>query len=160
MVRVCRDIPKRSKARVFTAKDVGRIVCYAIADGASIQDIRDEMEECMGEQEDCECDRLKQLIVNLNLLLEAVGLALSLLAGVRALKTILVKGQKALASKGAKKEAKELEDYIVGEFKRIEDGGKAIPSLTEAVTRYRNELSLAERELFTKRGAGVIIREP
>jgi len=160
MPKVCIERPNRTKARVYTAKDVGRIICYAIADGATIQEIRDAAEECMGEQEDCECDRLKQLIQNLNLLLEAVGLALSLLAGVKALRTILVKGRKALEAKGAAKEAKELDDFIEGDFKRIEEGGKAIPKLTEAVAKYRNELTLAERELFSKRVAGVIIREP
>lgn len=55
---VCR--PKRKFERKFSAKDVGRVVCYAKQAGESDANIRAEIQKsgCLEAGEECNCDEL------------------------------------------------------------------------------------------------------
>lgn len=74
----CYYKPARSKKRVYTAKDVGRIVCYARDDGASDEELRREISKCLS-IEDSECSEAFDLLGRAVALLLAWGLALALL---------------------------------------------------------------------------------
>jgi hypothetical protein len=63
MPRICRYVPVRRTLRVFTAKDVGRIACYALNDGADPAEMRHELQRCLPDDEECECERAKNLIL-------------------------------------------------------------------------------------------------
>lgn len=43
----CYEKPNRTKKRPFTAKACGRIVCYAIEDGASRKELEEEIDKCL-----------------------------------------------------------------------------------------------------------------
>lgn len=74
MTMKCYDKPNRKKPRVFTAKDCGRIVCYAIADGANPQDVREAISECLPQQ--CKYD---EILDQLTTLLEYAAILTSLI---------------------------------------------------------------------------------
>jgi phage terminase Nu1 subunit (DNA packaging protein) len=63
MPKICRYVPNRKKLRVFTAKDVGRIACYALEDGADPAEMRHELQRCLPDDEECECERAKRLLL-------------------------------------------------------------------------------------------------
>lgn len=55
----CYKKPQRSRARTFTAADVGRIVCYAIDDGENKADIRKAIAKCLDDGEET-CDEVRE----------------------------------------------------------------------------------------------------
>lgn len=69
---------KRSKPRVFTAKDCGRIVCYALADGASEAEIRREVSRCAGG----ECSEAEDLLRRVLEVAAEVALAIAVARGI------------------------------------------------------------------------------
>jgi len=76
--------PKRSRVRRYSAKDCGRIVCYALAAGESHEDVFDEVKKCLGDP--CETERvrafLKALLELMVAILAAMALARTISAGV------------------------------------------------------------------------------
>lgn len=48
----CTIRPNRTKRRVFTAKDAGRIACEALKDGALLADLRKEVQRCVPCEDD------------------------------------------------------------------------------------------------------------
>lgn len=84
----CYQKPNRTKVRTFTAKDVGRIACYAIDDGALKSDVRREVDKCLGPNEECE-HAFSVLEVILKLLL-ALALALFVLSTLQRLVRVLL----------------------------------------------------------------------
>jgi hypothetical protein len=72
---VCYRKPNRTKARRYTAKDAGRIICYARKNGYSQAEIVREAGKCLDDF--CDCERVKQ---NLRTLLELLAGALIVFA--------------------------------------------------------------------------------
>lgn len=72
---VCINRPNRSKRRTFNAKTVGQAACYALKAGEDRGAIREKVNECIGE--DPECEEIKQLIRDI---LAAIATALIILS--------------------------------------------------------------------------------
>lgn len=45
-VTKCIAYPNRTKRRTFTAKDAGRVTCYALRDGSTVEELREELNKC------------------------------------------------------------------------------------------------------------------
>jgi hypothetical protein len=78
----CYIKPNRTRKRVFTAKDCGRIVCYAIDDGAIKEEVFKEVSRCLGDP--CQYDRIEQIV---KWLLEALA---AILLSIKIAKTVIV----------------------------------------------------------------------
>lgn len=89
----CYNKPARARARTFTAKDVGRIVCYAIEDGESKADIRKAIAKCLDDGEET-CDEVREE----NKKWRNVAIAISAVAGILVLRqaAILIAARLAL----------------------------------------------------------------
>ena len=86
---LCRNVQRRNKLRVFTAKDCGRIVCYALEDGADLAELRKEVQRCLGGQ-DCDCETVKQFVRNVLTIFAGVALLIGVKSHVgRALRTLI-----------------------------------------------------------------------
>jgi len=72
MTIVCINRPNRTYPRRYTAKDVGRIACYAMDAGATQQEIISELNKrCLKDL--CDCERIRSVVLDLlSLLLGAV----------------------------------------------------------------------------------------
>jgi len=79
----CYVVPNRSKPRTFTAISAARVVCAAIENGASWDDIQDEVEKrCVDDserQKRCDCNRIRNILTNLITAAIAIVAALALL---------------------------------------------------------------------------------
>lgn len=62
--------PRRSKPRVYTAADVGRIACYAIADGADPKEVSQALKKCAP----CQCEDDETTLLALAAALGLAGL--------------------------------------------------------------------------------------
>jgi len=62
--------PRRSKPRVYTAADVGRIACYAIADGADPAEVSKALKKCAP----CQCEDDETTLLALAAALGLAGL--------------------------------------------------------------------------------------
>lgn len=139
----------RKKERPYTAKDVGRIACYAIRAGEDPDDIRRELLRCMPEEPEeieCDCQRLKQTIKNAQLAAALAAALIALLFPLQALfrtaaSRALVIGSRAKAGDG-------LRVMSQAEYDAIKAATNKLPKSHEYLQRAINELSLAEREAF------------
>lgn len=65
---VCHPRPNRTVKRHFTAKACGRVVCAAVEFGESRQEIRDEIEKCIGDEDArrsrCDCQQLITILTD------------------------------------------------------------------------------------------------
>ena len=56
----CYNKPRRTRARTFTAKDVGRIACYAKEDGVLENDIIAALEDCIDFKDKKACQEVEE----------------------------------------------------------------------------------------------------
>ncbi len=129
---VCLSRPNRSRARLYSAKDVGRIYCKAIEQGVARSDIEREIaEKCPPDRTgECTC---AQLLAELKQYLEMAAYALEIIAMVipiaRVLRLAILAARKLndlRLESDAEAAAKQLEDLssqkpiIEGEYQRID----------------------------------------
>lgn len=89
MPKKCYYKPTRSRKRVFTARDVGRIVCAARSDGAADEDLRTEISKCL-KSTDKECEESKDLVTKFAAAGAGVAtVLLALIPASRGIKTFL-----------------------------------------------------------------------
>lgn len=140
----CRVVCNYHKERrPFTAKDAGRVICYAIRDGAELSEIMEEsFIKCGVVVDPCEeaRDRLEQLARGLEIAIEVAAVALPALAAAR---------RYYRATKAA--------GWRAGE----RDIGK-VENLMENADRLARENLARTKELLDKmqREGQIIIREP
>lgn len=84
----CTLRPNRSERRGYTAKDVGRIACYALRDGATPQEILSELRECAPCSDDTEqknaLERAMEAIAeNQRMIVTVLAVAVAVLALMR-----------------------------------------------------------------------------
>lgn len=78
MVRRC-DMPRRPP-RELKAKDVGRMACAAVANGESQKEIKKEVDKCLPDVVDCDCELARQVLESTLAVLTAVAVAVPVLA--------------------------------------------------------------------------------
>lgn len=76
MPKKCYYKPNRARKRTFTAKDVGRIACASLSDGESRTRIRNEVDKCLRNEKDTDCERLRVAVRNLLPIFAAVAVVL------------------------------------------------------------------------------------
>lgn len=132
MPRVCFYRPNRTFPRHYTARDAGRIICYARQNGATYGEILDAARErgCL-EDQDCDCVEFKRFIETF---LEALAGALIALA---LPETLLLR----LALPGLRVLAKLLPGSTVAQLVR------AIEGLTETKAVLGELKALAQEQL-------------
>lgn len=147
----------RSKRRPFTVTDAARVFCYAKRDTFEqvgfIQKFKDEVKERCGEfeEQDCDCEKLRILVRNLEttlaVALAALALAIPITAVVsrgivlRTIKQIALPKADQAVIQGIPKAKKTLEDtsrVLEGEFRVLQE----------------------ETRVLTGRDPGFIIKEP
>jgi len=133
----CYIKPNRTRKRVFTAKDCGRIVCYAIDDGAIKQEVFKEVTRCLGDP--CQYERIEQIVKALLEALAAILLAIKIARGVAVVIRVLTVLVRRIPLLGAA--TKRLENVNVA----IEDAFLKAKDITGQV----KEL---ERIILTKKG--------
>lgn len=132
--------------RPFSAKDAGRVICYAVRDGATLREILNHAaEKCQVTEADCDCEKMGRY---LTIAASALALAVAILAVMSPLRTVILKRLPDLAKRLPKKEREAIE----GVFRRL-------PDETETLNAAWKELSLAEREAMAHSRA-VRIVEP
>jgi hypothetical protein len=124
---------KIRRVRPYTAEDIGRIVCYAIEDGAEKADIRKELKRCMGKTEECDCERAKNLIKIALSVFAYAAVALALKNPIaRAMNTIVRAALKSpnkeerLLAGEALKGLEDLTKTIEGNYRRIADEAETV----------------------------------
>ena len=131
---VCRRKPNRTKPRLFNAKSVKRVVCGSL-DNPEVtkEEVRRAVEECLGEEEerDCDCDRLRitleQVLLALNALLVIITLLVPISALIRGVSAVVLRvlpqaWQRAIP--GAQAGFRQLENakpVIEGVARRVQD---------------------------------------
>lgn len=65
--------PCRSKPRKYTAKDASRIICYAIRDGATLQEILSESDCLEPAEPECDCEKVRETAAELEASLAALA---------------------------------------------------------------------------------------
>ncbi len=134
--------------RGFTAKDAGRVVCYAREGGATWTEIKREAGKRCGpiEETECDCARLEA-----TLRLAQTALALAVLA----IGLIVTKGKVLPKVTPIVRKALErgitIEGEIIPELKALTDAVGKGKVASETLTKAINELSLAQREAFAMR---------
>lgn len=133
-----------TERRPFTAKDAGRVICYAVQDGASLREILNHAaQRCKVTELDCDCEKLQQII---RLAEGALAVAVAILIAMSPLRRIILQRLPNEIKRLPKKEREAIE----GVFRRL-------PDSQELLTKVQNELSLAERELAARARAIQII---
>lgn len=95
---------------------MGRIICYAIEDGATAEDVRKEAERCIELDRQVECDDAFNLLRTGAAVLEAVGLLLLLLVP-------LAKAARAISRiPGVKKVLPDLTEESIAAMERLSPG--------------------------------------
>lgn len=74
----CFNKPNRTTVRTYTAKDVGRITCYAINAGVSKQSIQKEIEKCLGDV--CKREEVNEFATNVIAAMAALTISLAISA--------------------------------------------------------------------------------
>lgn len=130
MVTKCYYKPTRTKVRTFTAKDCGRIVCAAIADGVLPDDIEKELEKCLGER-DKACEKEKSLVRSFAAVAGAIltGLAIFTAPGRAVSRTL------AIIRRVFPRQAKEIDDIIE---KGLSEAEKTERILRDIIRRARD----------------------
>ncbi len=77
---VCINRPNRAERRVWTARKVGQVCGYALREGATQAELANELEECLGLPEQCDCALIRELIEGL---LSALAAAILILGAPR-----------------------------------------------------------------------------
>lgn len=130
--------------RPFTAKDAGRVICYAVKEGATLRQILNEAsQKCQVTEMDCDCEKMGRY---LSLAASALALAVTILAVMSPLRQVVLRRLPDLVKRLPKKDA----DAIEGVFRRL-------PDEMETLQAAWKELSLAEREALAHARAVKII---
>lgn len=122
-----------TERRAYSQKDAARIICYAVANGASLKGIISEASDRCGpfEEADCDCEKLREIIRRY----EVITATLLALLGVGigshvALRTVLARGLKVLtrAEKKVLTKSRETEKLLTdgktvieGEFRVLKE---------------------------------------
>lgn len=149
-VQVCR--PRRQTARKYTAKDVGRIACYAREAGEANDAILAAIAECVQTGE-CDCERIKQF---LSVAADAVILTAALLANRRA----AAKEAEALLKRVMTQEGK----VKLGTLEKINAwmalGDEADAKMDESLKNLLDSMKTTEQDSFAAPDSGVTIVAP
>lgn len=72
MPLVCYERPNRTTRRVWTAKKVGQVCEYALREGSTPSELKEELEDCLGIGEQCDCALIRDLIGGLLAVLASI----------------------------------------------------------------------------------------
>jgi len=125
MVLVCYDRPNRTKPRRYSGRDAGRIICYAMENGASLKEINQAARDrgC-GDVFDDECAKVKVRVREMLELALAVlaAILLSLTAAGRIVRIALPFLSRYLPARVVRAlQLERLGTVIEGEFRRVDD---------------------------------------
>lgn len=149
-VQVCR--PRRQTARKYTAKDVGRIACYAREAGEANDAILAAIAECVSTGE-CDCERIKLFLA---VAADAVVLTAALLANRRT----AAREAEALLKRVMTQEGK----AKLGTLEKINAwmalGDEADAKIDESLQNLLDSMKAAEQDSFASPDSGVTIVSP